>query len=236
MRLGIAAGLSAELRPITARRIPIGEVIAVTDNILLVLSGIGERRARAAGRTLVRHGARALLSWGTAAALQPPLRPGDLLIPTTLIGPERRTREVDRAWHAQVCEQLAAQLPICSAPLAQTTTVLTDTQAKQALARDTGAVAADMESVALAGMAAESRLPFLAIRAVSDEVSATIPESLAAAVDASGRLSPAACLGEVVLRPWRWPALMRLARGLRAARNTLEQVFRGAGGHLPPQG
>jgi nucleoside phosphorylase len=162
MRLGIAAGLSAELRPITARRIPIGEVIAVTDNILLVLSGMGERRARAAGRTLVRHGARALLSWGTAAALQPPLRPGDLLIPTTLIGPERRALPVDRAWHAQVCDQLAAQLPICSAPLAQTTTVLTDTQAKQALARDTGAVAADMESVALAGMAAENRLPFLA--------------------------------------------------------------------------
>jgi adenosylhomocysteine nucleosidase len=234
MRLGIAAGLSAELRPITARRIPIGEVIAVTDNILLVLSGIGERRARAAGRALVQHGARALLSWGTAAALQEPLRPGDLLIPTALIGPDRRPHEVDRPWHAQVCERLASQLPICSAPLAQATEVLTEPAAKRALARDTGAVAADMESVALAGMAAESRLPFLAIRAVSDEVSATIPGPVAAAVDASGRLPPAACLSEVVLRPWRWPALMHLARGFRAARNTLEQVFRCAGGHLPP--
>ena len=235
MRLGIAAGLLAELRPITRRRIPIGEVIAVTDNILLVLSGMGEHRAQAAGQALLRHGARALLSWGSAAALQPSLKAGDLLIPTTLVDPGRHRLAVDPAWHAQVCDKLAAHLPVCSAPMAQTDTVLTDAKAKTALARESGAVAADMESVALAKTAAQARLPFLAIRAVSDEVCATIPASLAAAVDASGRLPPAACLREVVLRPWRWPTLLRLGRGFRTARRTLERVFRCAGGHLPPQ-
>lgn len=191
---------------------------------LLTLAGIGATRARAAGERLLSSGATALLSWGVAAALDRGLRSGDLLAPATIIGTDLREYAVSADWHRALCERLADEFVVHTEPLAETRTVLTTPAQKRILLVHTGAIAADMESAALAGLAREAGVPFVAIRAISDTATAKVPWWLGVAIDDAGRISLADVLKQIALHPAEWTAVAHLAFGFRAARATLTGV------------
>ena len=79
--LGIVAALPAEARAAGALQTPLGEAVSVADRVLLVRCGVGRVRAARAATAMLAAGAGSLLSWGTAAALDPGLAPGDLVLP-----------------------------------------------------------------------------------------------------------------------------------------------------------
>ncbi|MGI8739576.1 MAG: hypothetical protein ACR2KU_08040 [Gammaproteobacteria bacterium] len=225
-RIGIVAALDGEARTLIRRSLkpPMEVNVAQACDVRVALASMGASRARAAGEQLLAQGATALMSWGVAAALDRALAPGNLLVPGVILDTDLRSYSVDTAWHGWLCEQLKNRFVIHVDPLIESTTVLATRAQKRALMLRSGAMAADMESAALAALASEAQVPFVAIRAVSDTAVARVPTWLGGVIDNGGHVCIGAVIRQVLARPLDWAAVSRLALGFRAARATLTDV------------
>lgn len=229
IRVGIVAALPVEGK-ILARTLPATrEVLALPDGALLLLSGIGARRARAAADRLFASGATALVSWGVAAALARHVPPGSLLLPMRLIAADGTAPPIDVRWRQRLHDRLAPRFAVHAGALAEADAVLTDSGQKRALFERCGAIAADMESAALGSAAAEAGVPFVVVRAVSDGVDLTLPQAILSAMDGDGRIRPRQLVGGLFARPREALGFLRLGLGFRAARATLAGVARSVG-------
>ncbi len=231
-RLGIVVALPAEARCLVNRRIKPATSTELDEGVRLVLAGVGHRRARAAAETLVQDGAGALLSWGTAGALAPALACGSLLLPATVLEPQSARLNVDAAWRARVITALGDCLAHHDGTLVQSPQVLAHPEDKARLAANSGAVAVDMESAAIAAVASAARVPFLAVRVVADAYERTIPSDLLGTFDAYGRVRAGALARALLTRPRLLVDMFRLAQDLRAACATLRRVRELAGPRL----
>jgi adenosylhomocysteine nucleosidase len=174
---------------------------------------------------LVAQGARALVSWGCAAALDDRASPGWLILPERIIGACGETYEVNAEWHRRIYKQvLEADYPVLAAPLVESDTILKNSEEKKALARRTQAAATDMESAAQARLAQERGLPFIAIRAIVDTVSTDIPEQVLKALDAQGDVRAWKLITSIALMPADWLKLVQLGIQFNAARKTLKRT------------
>lgn len=207
----------------------------VSEHVLLIISGIGAVRARAAASELIKGGAGALLSWGCAGALSPNLKPGDLMIPQIILPQSIKPQlpgtvlHVDRAWHACLLNQLSDTCKPCTGTLADSAHILTEPAQKQALYQFSHAVAVDMESAAIAMVAQHAHIPFLAIRAIADDAGTSIPVWIHTAMDIYGNINLLKLLPSILAQPTSVPRLLRLGRHFSAARATLSQVANATG-------
>jgi hypothetical protein len=94
---------------------------------------------------------------------------------------------------------------------------------KRSLHRKTGAIAVDMESHIVAGVAAARGLPVAAIRVVTDPADRAIPETAIAAMRADGSVDVRAMLRSLLRSPRDLTDMLRLAFDARAARITLRR-------------
>jgi adenosylhomocysteine nucleosidase len=172
----------------------------------------------------VEKGATALLSWGSAGGLAPRLFPGDLILPKTIIAFDQSVYHVETSWHERFCNQLKGHVSFHTEPLVESATVVRTPAEKADLFHQTGAIGVDMESVAVAIVAKEARIPFMVVRAVADSTDTTIPKSALSAIDEFGRLSSLKLIQGLVERPGELLALIRIARSYRAAQRTLAIV------------
>ena len=97
---------------------------------------------------------------------------------------------------------------------------------KRRLAEKYSAQACDMEAAAVAEVAAASRLPFMAIKAISDELDFPMPR-VDRFISADGSFATARFGLYAALRPWLWPRLSQLARNSALAAKNLCQHLRG---------
>lgn len=201
-------------------------------DVRVALAGMGAGRARTAGEDLLARGATALMSWGVAAALDRDLAPGNLLVPGVILDADLNTYPVHAGWHGSLCRHLKDNFVIHVDPLVESETVLATRAQKRALMLHSSAIAADMESAALAALARDAGVPFVAIRAVSDTAVARVPHWLGGVIDNGGRLCVTGAIRQILLRPLDWAAVSRLALGFRAARATLTDVATQAGGRF----
>src|SRR5438477_646342 len=83
-----------------------------------------------------------------------------------------------------------------------------------------GPVAVDMESHAVARVAAQHQIPFVVLRTVSDAAGHALPRAAQAGFKADGEPDVAAVLRGLARRPWELPSLLltaaNAARALRA--------------------
>jgi adenosylhomocysteine nucleosidase len=90
----------------------------------------------------------------------------------------------------------------------------------------------DMEGAAVAEVASESGLPFLAVKAVSDNLEFNLPP-LNRFVDAEGGFETARFTAWAAVRPWWWPKIIQLKRisdyGARALADLLNSIIRDKG-------
>lgn len=191
---------------------------------LLVCSGAGAQRARAAAETLLAAGCRRLLLWGTAGALVPDLRPGTLLLPDAVVAADGVRYPSDPAWRARLRAGLPDGCALSEAALATRLAPLATRAEKEACARRSGAVAVDLEAGAVAALAAERATPFAVLRAVVDPLELDLPP--AAALAALGRWPELATALRLLARPGDLGAVLQLARALRPARRALERAAR----------
>ena len=241
----VAAGQAAEVPPrvavIAALGLEIAPLAALLEGIprapiSLHQSGSGYRRAYSAARAALQGGAVALVSWGIAGGLEPGLTAGALLLPRRVLKPGAEPRSADAEWRAALLPVLRPRFPVHEGDLLGAEEILATPRSKARAAMDSGAVAVDMESAAVADAAHEAGRAFIAFRVVADRFADTLPPDVDRWIDDAGnrRLAPAL---DVALKPSHWRALLSLALRYRKARQALTESagLVAAGGFLYPQ-
>jgi adenosylhomocysteine nucleosidase len=197
------------------------------DHVLarVLCSGADAGRARDAAKRLLDEGAQGLISFGLAGALAPALQPGDLLLPETVILPDGRRLAADPTWRGRLAAILDdAGLGAGDAPIAGSDRLLATIDAKRALFEKSSAVAVDMESHAVAEVAATAGVPFVVVRAVADRSAQAIPRAAQGAIDANGEVRHLAVLRGLTRSPWEIGALISLGRSSARGLATLRRV------------
>ncbi len=151
--VGIITAMRMEARCITSLRLPFNQKISLGENAAIWLCGMGEEAAREAAEGLKMGGARALMSFGFAGALDSNLRPGHLILPESVHA--EPSLQVDLSWRDSLRQCLPGHLNVTGGVLAASSKMLTSAIAKRELAQATGACAVDMES----GAVAEAAVP-----------------------------------------------------------------------------
>ena len=167
--------------------------------------------AAVAAERLVAAGATALLSFGLCGGLDPALRAGAIVVPAGV------TTTLGRFFSADV--DLLALLGGATHETLYAGRVIAATVAeKSALA---GAAAIDLESGAVAEIAARHRLPFAVLRAVCDPAGFSLPPAALIALDPAGGIVKLRIVGSILRHPAQLPALIELACAAATARAAL---------------
>jgi len=182
-----------------------------------VIPGGGDAAALEAKLRAAAPGARGIISFGFAGALDETLSLGDWVIGEGVSGACEAS--CDPTWSRALASQL---------PGARTGTfyadgrLISDAQEKRALGQR-GLLAADMESHIAAHVAADCALPFAIIRCISDEAGHVLPPAIAHAMRPDGGVNGWAMLRSVLQEPQQLPDLARTIGGFLRAMAALKQ-------------
>jgi hopanoid-associated phosphorylase len=223
--VGIVAALAAEARALGPTQSHFGAPTSLADGTLLAVSGIGFAAAAHAARALIEAGVTALASWGMAGGLDPALTAGTIFLPSHVISGDGADLPTACHWRERLAAALTAQQPIACGRLLSSTHALGAIADKAAAFGATGALAVDMESLAIAQIAATQGLPFIAVRVIVDTAQDALPAAVTAA-SRSGQLQIWRLIGALALAPAELSALIRLAQRYRAARRSLAAIAR----------
>ncbi len=193
--------------------------------------GNSERAAEIAG-ILVANGCRGLASFGIAGGLQPGLDPGAIVIAGSVICPDNSRIQCDPAWQLNLMSALERELFVVGSDLCGRDQAVLLSAQKRRLHDQTAAAAVDMESHAVAQVAAELGVPFIAIRAIADPLDRDVPSWVTDVVGNDGRPRAGAVIAGVARHPFDVPALMRLGADTEKAIASLRRVALTAGPFL----
>ena len=211
--LGIVTGLQFEAD--IARR-----GTATNPNLIVCCAGPGPDAARTAALQAIQAGATCLVSFGIAGALDPTLNPGDLIVSTAVTN-TNTTIPIEIGWAtALITEIRKTQLPIENTIFSRDSIVVT-TAEKAGIAKVHQAVAVDMESHAIAALAQEKGVPFVALRVIADHSGQALPKSAMAGSRPDGTIAVLPVIGAVLTHPWEIADLIRIGRQTARARKTL---------------
>lgn len=161
---------------------------------------------------LIARGAQGIISIGIAAALDPVLKVGDVVIGSHVC--DGSALDTDDSW----ARALAANLQNWRfGAIAGSDSVVATPAAKSMLRIKTSAIVADMESHIAARTATAAKLPFAALRIVSDDADEALPPAAVVAMRADGGIDRGAVIGSLIARPTQIPALIRTARNAEVA-------------------
>ena len=164
--------------------------------VAIVYSGMGFARARRATQALIdAHTPPWILSCGFAGALRPEMNIGDII-----------TADAVADTHGH---ELASGLEMPADPghglyvgrLLTADAIVRTVAEKTQLAEQFGAMAVDLESLAVAQVCRDADVRFLAVRAISDDLSADLPPEMLSVVGESGSMRIGAALGSLWKRP-----------------------------------
>jgi adenosylhomocysteine nucleosidase len=230
--VGVVAALASEARTLgpsmpRGGAPPLSELAVLGAGSLLALSGIGRAAAAAAAQALVDAGVSALMTFGMAGGLDPALKPGSVVIPREVISPDGTRYAACRAWREQVAAAVSALRAVSEGNLLTSTQAIETPADKAAAFHTTGAAAVDMESAAVAEIAAKHNLPFIAVRVIVDTAADMLPRAVVAASRA-GKVQLARLIGGLILAPREIASMIRLAQRYRIAMHSLRAI----GAHL----
>jgi adenosylhomocysteine nucleosidase len=183
--------------------------------------GVPERTRIALDRALDGGGADAIVSIGIAGGIAPRLQPGELIVASEVIDADGEILPVDAAWAATVRRMIGAHDGAVLGALVPAGSAA----AKAALFGRTGALAVDLESLAVARAAQNHRLPCLVMRAIADPAGRDLPPAALIALRPDGTADLVRIISSIVQHPGQIVDLVRLARdaghALRALRRAV---------------
>lgn len=210
---------SRGFRAVLQRRDPlepggIGRATLGGTEIVVTHTGIGSDAASEAVAALLRaHTPTLLVAAGFAGALDPRLRVGDLVVATNYSHPESLARAGQR-W--------AGASHVFFGPLTTAARPLETCEGKTQLARETGALAVDMETSAIAAACQTGGIPLLALRAISDSANTPLPVPFSVGYDlVAQRPRPFEVARHLLAHPAAAFPLARFIRDLAVARAAL---------------
>jgi len=205
-RFAIVAAVEQEVRPLLRkwRRREVGApsgsgtrrlTVFESDNAVLIVGGIGVKAAARAARVVLDLvQARTLVSVGSAGALKPDLKVGFVFRPATVID-------------AATGKRFAVQDG--SGTLVTAADILGPAEKKKVASRFP-AEAVDMEAAAVAAVAQERGVEFMAIKSISDELDFALPP-MGQFVNDEGQFHTGRFLGYLAVRPRLWGVVNRMA-------------------------
>ena len=198
---------------LTAWRGEIGRV-----EVLVSHSGIGLAAAERATRRLLEMARPVwVISAGYGGGLRPALRIGEVLL-------DSRGWEVGALPEGCLCGTIASHAEALESPAAKT-----------AFAKSTGALAVDMESAAISAVCAESGVPMIVVRGISDALEDALPVPLEQWFDLRAqRPRPGALLVFLATHPGAIIPFARFVRRLPEVRGKLTGTLMHLIPRLPP--
>jgi hopanoid-associated phosphorylase len=164
-----------------------------------------------------RAGARGIISFGVAGGLSPLLKPGDVVVASSVVT-ARGSFPTDPRWSRSLRNALTRAV---SGPIfAADATVMTVLE-KEALWKGTGAAAVDMESGVAAEVANYHKLPFAVLRVIIDPAHRSVPISAAVGARENGTTDAMAVVRSLIQRPGDLGEIIRLADDARKANRSL---------------
>lgn len=221
--IGIVSALPAEARALGPSAAHGAELRRLDEGALLAVSGMGRAAAAAAARRLVLAGARGLVSFGMAGGLDPTLICGTVLLPREIAAADGAASDVHATssdWRQRLRAAMPGSCLVCDGRLLTSGQPIARPAAKAEAWRDTGAVAVDMESNAIAQVAGQAGLPFIALRVIVDTAADELPAAVIAA-SAGGSLRVGRLIGGLLRAPAEVGALIRLSARYRIATRVL---------------
>lgn len=201
--------------------------------LLLARTGMGPDNADIAARRLFDEGPiAAALSVGVAAGLSPRLQPGDLIVGNRVVlyrgsGMTPQNFSCDpgmQEWAMGLLRQSKDRH--CLGPIATVERILLTAQEKRHLAAESSAIAVDMESAAIASVAAARAVPFLAIRAILDPLEEDLKIAFGQFLDRQGEPRWAPLTRYLLAHPQVLPRLMALGFRTKVACTRLGRLLR----------
>ena len=215
-RIGVITGLAAEADILAAFQPEQRPVVRI--------AGASAARAEAAALRLLAEGCEAILSFGVAGGLDLALYPGTVVIAEAIVTADGQRLPTDANWRNSVRRVLNGSGPLAEGAIFGSDSPLLTVEAKKDMAGKTGAMAVDMESHGAAKAAALKGAPFLAIRAIADGASRTIPPWVMDAILPDGGLAPEKIARALLPKPWMVWGLIGLARANGRALGSLSRV------------
>jgi adenosylhomocysteine nucleosidase len=232
--LALLAALPLEVRPflrqVKARRLkgvdlPAWEFDPGEGRGVLALTGMGEEAAARAGtEVMVRWRPQILVSLGFSGALLPGLAPGHLVLgdsfrhydPSTGVLEEVAAPAPPRPLPELARRLEEAGLPVATGSLVTTPAIIHKGRQGEPLQRLPHPVL-DLETSALAGVAATAGIPFLALRVITDTGGEEIPDFIREGWDPGSGPGLSKALGWLAVNPRRLKAMLHLWRRSRLA-------------------
>ena len=185
-----------------------------SDYAVAVCGGMGaEYGRRAAEAVIMKYSPEIMISAGVAGALVPELRVGDTVFPAVVIDARDGSRHESAIRDAALGKTPLARTILISSP------DVAGADRKQQLAKTYGAHVVDMEGASVARAAQIHNLPFLAIKAISDEVNFELA-GLNRFIR-NGQFQTKLLIFYLLPRPWLWLKMIRLARNTQLASQNL---------------
>jgi adenosylhomocysteine nucleosidase len=145
------------------------------------------------------------------------------VLPAELISPSGTRFVTCRSWRERIAAAVSSAQAVTEGNLLTSASAIESVVAKAAAYRSSGAVAVDMESAAVAEVAAAARLPFIAVRVIVDTAADVLPRAVVAASRA-GRVRMVRLIAGLLLAPGQIKPLMRLSQRYRTALRSLRDI------------
>lgn len=215
-RIGVITGLAGETDCFTS--------LPPEQRPPLVCAGARAERAAEGAAALIERGCTGLLSFGVAGGLDPELAPGTVIVADQVVSASGERFAVDALLRERLLAALGGEEAPVVAALAGSQRAVTGVRGKRALRRASGAAAVDMESLAVARVAAAADVPFAALRAIADDGGREVPPWVAAAIGPDGRARAGVVARGLLAHPWQGAAMLRLGRDFARAMRSLRRV------------
>jgi len=211
-RIGVVGALDWETDVFSAARCDEPELLIET-------TGPGAQAAAAGAARALARGADVLISWGSAGALGS-AEPGQIVVPAAVVDTQLQRFFTDAYLADSLADALGDVATVYRSDLVSSDSPVTTVAAKRHLAETSGAIAVDMESAAIAGVAARAGVALGVFRVIVDGKNHCVPPCAIAGMDGA-RSRPGRVLAGLLKSPTEAPALLVLAGAAWRARRTL---------------
>ena len=184
--------------------------------------GIGHAAGPALQRLMVQRWPAIVLSLGFGGGLEPMAGTADIVLCTSVHTVDGRYIDLETEALALVLRQAGIE-PALDTLLTVNHPLLRRSDKWQARA-DSGAAVVDMEGFALAEVARDASVPFLAVRVILDEFHEEVPRFVGTIVEDGGNGEWSHSIAALARNPLLFRSMLRLAGQARAARSAMRKI------------